>query len=81
MTFAQKKAVEFHLESELKMCKSLQNTIKRMDHQQLKRKQQMEYPRGNNREVFKGPCITVTEEEWNSSSEKIDIRNRNRNLV
>lgn len=26
------------------------------------------------REVLKGPCVTVTEEEWNSSLEKINIK-------
>ena len=34
----------------------------------------MEYQLWNNREVLKGPCETVTEEEWNSSLEKINIK-------
>ena len=73
-TFTQKKVAEFHLESELKKCKSSQNTIKRTDHQQRKSKEQMEYQLWSNREVLKGPCVTVTEEEWNSSLEKINIK-------
>ena len=67
VTFTHKKVVELHLESERK-CVKIHTT-------QL-RERVINNSKGNTffSSASKGPCVIFTQEEWNSSSEKINIK-------
>ena len=66
----QKKAVKFNIESKSKMCNSLNNLISKMGYQIIKRKQYSGYPHETKKMLHK-PCVTVTHNELNNSTDKI----------
>ena len=53
------------------MCKSLNNIIMKKGIDDSKGRSKVECPLGNSQEMSQGPCVTVTQEEWKSSTVKM----------
>ena len=60
VTFTQRKVEKFHLKSESKMCSSQHKVTMRMSE-----------PLRSDIEMLQEPCVTVTQEEWDSFTKRM----------